>query len=290
MPPSRPSLRSVLGLARGNARRHAAAVAAASALLLASTVGAPLASADSFDPAKARLVDLTHPFNNETVYWPTASSGFGYAMLSKGQAPGGWYYSAGAFQAPEHGGTHLDAPVHFKEGGATADQLPLSRLFAPVVVIDVSTQAAADRDYELQQSDIMTFESGRGPIAKGTIVLMRTGWSSKWPDRLAYLGDDTPAETSNLHFPGFGQEAMRTLVEQRGVAAVGIDTASLDPGRSTDFMAHRISAAGGVPGFENLTNLDQLPARGAWLIALPMKIENGTGGPLRAVAVIPQGR
>lgn len=264
----------------------------ASALLATSMLplGAVPARAESFDPSRARLVDLTHPFNNETVYWPTAPSGFGYVTISKGQVPGGWYYSAGVFQAPEHGGTHMDAPVHFKEGGVTADQIPLSRLFAPVVVIDVSTQAAADRDYELQLADIMGFEAMHGPITRGTIVLMRTGWSAKWPDKLTYLGDDTPGETSNLHFPGFGQEAMRALVEQRAVAAVGLDTASLDHGPSTEFFAHRISAASGVPGFENLMNVEQLPARGAWLIALPMKIENGSGGPLRAVAIIPDGK
>lgn len=263
---------------------------AAVALAAAAVAASSTADADSFDPSRARFVDLTHPFNNETVYWPTAPSGFGYAMLAKGPQPGGWFYSAGAFQAPEHGGTHLDAPVHFKDGGLTVDQLPLSRLFAPVVVIDVTAQASADRDYELQQSDLMSFEARGGLIQRGTIVLVRTGWSAKWPDKLAYLGDGTPGETSNLHFPGFGQEAMRILVEQRGVAAVGLDTASLDPGKSSDFQAHRVAAAAGVPGFENLTNLEQLPARGAWLIALPMKIEGGTGGPLRAVAVIPQGR
>lgn len=256
-------------------------------VLLAAAAGA---RADSFDPAKARMVDLTHPFNADTVYWPTSPSGFGYATLSKGQVPGGWYYSAGAFQAPEHGGTHMDAPVHFKEGGVTVDQLPLSTLFAPVVVIDVSSKAAADRDYEMQVPDVMAFEATHGPITKGTVVLLRTGWSAKWPDKLAYLGDDTPGETSSLHFPGFGQEATRMLVDQRGVAAIGLDTASLDHGPSSDFMAHRISAAAGVPGLENLMNLEQLPARGAWLIAMPIKIENGTGGPLRAVAVIPQGK
>lgn len=284
--PPRPALPSAAAPMFLAARGLASALGLAVALGCAATG----AHAESFDPSRARMVDLTHPFNNETVYWPTSPSGFGYAMLAKGQVPGGWYYSAGAFQAPEHGGTHMDAPVHFKEGGVTVDQVPLSTLFAPVVVIDVSSKAAADRDYELQLSDIMGFEGAHGPITKGTVVLMRTGWSAKWPDKLAYLGDDTPGETSNLHFPGFGQEAMRALVEQRGVAAVGLDTASLDHGPSTDFLAHRISAAGGVPGLENLMNLEQLPARGAWLVALPLKIENGTGGPLRAVAVIPAGK
>lgn len=257
------------------------------ACLLALSLAPLAAHAQGFDLSKARMVDLTHPFNNETVYWPTAPSGFGYASTFRGLTPGGWFYSAGAFQAPEHGGTHLDAPVHFREGGLTADRLPLSSLIAPVVVIDVSAQASADHDYELQPSDVASFETRSGPITPGTIVLLRTGWSTRWPDRLQYLGDDTPGEASNLHFPGFGAEAARLLVEQRRVAAIGLDTASLDPGRSPDFPVHRIAGAAGIPGFENLDRLDQLPARGAWLVALPMKIEEGTGGPLRAVALLP---
>jgi kynurenine formamidase len=254
---------------------------------LALVAHATAACAQGLDLSHARLVDLTHPFNGNTVYWPTSPSGFGYQQLANGRTEGGWYYSAGAFQAPEHGGTHMDAPIHFKEGAATADQVPLASLIAPVAVLDVTTQAAADHDYEVSMPDIVSYETRYGPIARGAIVLVRTGWSSRYGDKKEYLGDDTPGDASNLHFPGFGEEAMRVLVEQRGVAAVGLDTASLDPGKSSEFIAHRIAGGGGVPGFENLTNLDQVPAKGAWLIALPMKIEGGSGGPLRAVAVVP---
>lgn len=279
--------RNLSVLTRRPLASHRARAAASGLVLL---LAAATAGADTFDPSKARLVDLTHPFNVNTVYWPTSPGGFSYAPISNGKTEGGWFYSAGAFQAPEHGGTHIDAPIHFKEGAPTLDQVALNRLVAPVVVIDVSSQAMGNPDYELQMSDITTFESRYGPIAAGTIVLMRTGWSRRWPEKREYLGDDTPGEASNLHFPGFGEEAMRILVEQRRAAAVGLDTASLDPGKSTDFKAHRIAAAGGVPGFENLTNLDQVPPKGAWLMALPMKIEGGSGGPLRAVAMVPEGR
>ena len=266
-------------------RPRAASIAAF--LLVIIPGGAALA--DSFDPSRAQLVDLTHPFNTSTVYWPTTPGGFTYLRTANGKTEGGWFYAAGGFRAPEHGGTHMDAPLHFKENGTPADQVSLDHLIAPVVVIDVTSQAAANPDYEMQMTDIMTFEVQHGPIARGTIVLLRTGWSSKYPDRKEYLGDDTPNDASNLHFPAFGEETMRFLVEQRGVAAVGLDTASLDIGKSTTFMAHRIASAAGVPGFENLTNLDKLPAKGAWLMALPMKIEGGSGGPLRAVAMIPEG-
>jgi kynurenine formamidase len=155
-------------------------------------------------------------------------------------------------------------------------------------VIDVSAKASADRDYLLTPDDVTAFESQHGQIAEGSIVLLRTGWSSRWGNRLEYLGDSTKGDASKLHFPSFGPDAARLLVEQRRVAALGADVASIDGGMSTTFMVHRIAAAANVPGFENLTSLDQLPATGAVVIALPMKIEAGSGGPLRAIALVPR--
>ncbi len=162
----------------------------------------------------------------------------------------------------------------------------LEQLVAPAVVIDVTASAAADRDYRATRDDVLRFEKTNGPITRGTIVLLRTGWSKHWPNARAYLGDDTPGDASKLSFPSFSEDAARLLVEVRGAAAIGVDTASIDYGRSTDFMVHRIAAAKNVPGFENLTNLDQLPARGALVVALPLKIEGGSGGPLRAIALV----
>ena len=118
-------------------------------------------------------------------------------------------------------------------------------------------------------------------------MLLRTGWSSRWPDAKRYLGDDTPGDASKLHFPSYGVDAVRLLVAERKVGAIGVDVASIDYGASTDFMVHRIASEAGVPGFENLTGLEQLPATGAILMALPMKIRDGSGGPLRAVAMVP---
>jgi kynurenine formamidase len=119
-------------------------------------------------------------------------------------------------------------------------------------------------------------------------VLVRTGWSRHWPDRLAYLGDNTPGDASKLRFPGYGEDAARLLVEERQVVLLGIDTASVDFGRSTDFIVHRVAAARNVANLENLTNLDRLPPRGATVIALPMKIEGGSGAPVRVVALVPK--
>lgn len=248
----------------------------------------PQQGAPTFDPTAYTLVDLTHSFNAQTIYWPTSTKTFEHPQQAFGPTPGGWFYSSYELSTPEHGGTHLDAPIHFGEGKQTADQIPLDRLVAKAVVIDVSAKASADRDYLLTPEDVTAFESQHGPIAEGTIVLLRTGWNTRWGNRLEYLGDSTKGDASNLHFPSFGPDAVRLLVEQRRVAALGVDVASIDRGMSTDFMVHRIAAAAEVPGFENLTNLDQLPATGAVVIALPMKIEAGSGGPLRAIALVPR--
>jgi kynurenine formamidase len=259
-----------------------------SALALAACGGA--GGGTSLNLSEYAMLDLTHAFGAETVYWPTATTGFIHEQLAFGQTPGGWFYSAYTFGTPEHGGTHLDAPIHFGEGKLTADAIPLERLVAPAVVIDVSARAAADADYRLSVEDVAAFEREHGTIPAGTIVLLRTDWSKRWPDRKAYLGDDTPGDASRLHFPSFGAEAARILVEERRVAALGADVASIDHGASTDFMVHRIASAANVPGFENLTNLDSVPPTGALVLALPMKIRAGSGGPLRAVALVPRHR
>ncbi len=208
--------------------------------------------------------------------------------MSYGKTDGGWFYSSYSLCTPEHGGTHLDAPIHFAEGKRTTDQVPLEQLIGSAVVIDITAKGAANRDYRLTVDDVAGFEQRYGRIAAGTIVLLRTGWSRHWPDVKAYLGDDTPGDASKLSFPSYGPDAARLLVEDRRAGVLGVDTASIDFGRSTDFSVHRIAAAENVVGLENLMNLDQLPPTGATVIALPMKIEGGSGGPLRAVAMIPR--
>lgn len=249
---------------------------------------AVVAAAQSLDLARYQLVDLSHAFGPATLYWPTSKSRFTLTQDANGRTDGGWFYAANTLSTPEHGGTHLDAPRHFSEAGRPTDQIPLEQLMAPAIAIDATAAAAKDRDYRLTREAVLAFEKANGRIPRGSAVLMRTGWSRYWPAARTYLGDDTPGDASKLSFPSFGVEAARLLVEDRGVGALGIDTASIDYGRSTDFQVHRIAAARNVPGFENLTNLDRLPARGAFVIALPMKIEGGSGGPLRAVALVPR--
>ena len=257
---------------------------------LAGCTAPPPASETSqgLDLAGSELVDLTHPFNARTLYWPTSPEKFELNQLSYGPTEQGYFYSAYTLSSPEHGGTHLDAPIHFAEGGATADKVPLERLVAPAVVIDVSAKAASDSNYRLTVADVQAFETEHGQIPRGAMVLLRTDWSRRWPDAKAYLGDDRPGDVSKLSFPSYSAESARLLVEDRAVGALGVDTASIDYGRSSDFMVHRIAMGAGVPGLENLTELARLPATGALVIALPMKVENGSGGPLRAIAIVPR--
>lgn len=236
------------------------------------------------DLGNYEIVDLSHAYSDETVYWPTEEFGFTKTTLSEGMREDG-FYAAFAISTAEHGGTHMDAPYHFDADGDTTEAVPLSRLVAPAVVIDVSEKAAADRRYRLVPGDVLTFEATHGKIAPGAIVLLRTGWSRYWPDGEAYLGG---TDADNLAFPSFGADAARLLLEERQVAALGVDTGSTDYGPSSDFPVHRVMGASNAPGFENLTNLDRLPPTGATIIALPMKIEGGSGGPLRAIALIPR--
>jgi kynurenine formamidase len=235
-----------------------------------------------------RLVDLSHSYGESTLYWPTSPTAFAKEELAYGMTDGGWFYSSYSVCTPEHGGTHLDAPIHFADGGDSTEQIPLQNLLVQAYVIDVSEKAAGDRNYRLSANDLREFEDEHGKIAAGTVVLMRTDWSAHWPDAMAYLGDDTPGDASKLQFPGFGAEVTSILAQQRKVALLGVDTASVDYGKSQDFIVHRIGAAQGVANLENLTNLNQLPATGAIIIALPMKIEGGSGGPARVVALVPK--
>jgi kynurenine formamidase len=240
------------------------------------------------DLARVRLVDLSHAFGADTVYWPTSPSAFDLETLHRGPTAAGYFYSAYALCTPEHGGTHLDAPVHFAQGRRAADEVPLEQLVARAAVIDVAAKAAADALFRLAPEDVLAWEREHGRIEAGTIVLLRTGWSRRWPDRKAYLGDDTPGDASKLRFPGYGAEAARLLIDERRVAAVGIDTASIDYGPSQDFPVHRVVNGADVPAFENVANLEALPPRGAWVVALPMKIRGGSGGPLRIIGLVPR--
>lgn len=235
-----------------------------------------------------KLVDLTHAFSAETIYWPTAKS-FTFEKVAEGVTPGGYYYAANNFAAAEHGGTHLDSPIHFAEGKHTADQIPLEQLLGAAIVIDVSAAALENRDYQVQVSDFEAWEKTHGRIPDQAIVLLRTGSGKFWPDREKYLGttETGPEAVPKLHFPGLHPEAAAWLVGNRQINAIGIDTPSIDYGQSTLFESHVTLFTANIPAFENVASLEQLPATGANVIALPMKIQGGSGGPLRIIAIVP---
>jgi kynurenine formamidase len=239
-------------------------------------------------PAGGRVVDLSYAYDAETIFWPT-EEGFVLERGFEGVTDGGWYYAAHRFRSAEHGGTHLDAPIHFFAERWTVDEIPLERMMGEAVAIDVSDACAADRDHQIGVDDLEGWESEHGTIPPGAIVLLRTGFGRYWPDRTRYLGTDERGTDAiaKLHFPGLAASAARWLVEERGIHAVGIDTASIDHGQSAQFLSHRALFESNVPAFENLARLDALPARGFRVIALPMKIRGGSGGPLRIVAIVP---
>jgi kynurenine formamidase len=257
----------------------------AAAFAAALVLGLPVLAQDL---SSGRWVDLTHPFNAGSVYWPTAKM-FEKETVFEGATDGGYYYSAFNFSAAEHGGTHLDAPVHFAEGANTADQVSVDQMIGPGFVIDVSEKAAGDADYLVTAADIEAFEAEHGQIAEGAIVLLNTGRAGLYPDRERYMGTAERGEgaVAKLHFPGLGADGAALLVE-RGIGAVGIDTPSIDYGQSTDFATHVELMTNNVPAFENVADMSELPPTGSTIVALPMKIEGGSGGPLRIVAHLPQ--
>ena len=248
---------------------------------------APSGYSGVFDGSAGRWIDLTHSFAESTIYWPTDTAGFQLEELAFGQTEGGWFYASYQLASAEHGGTHLDAPVHFADGGLTNDEIPLSGLIGPAAVVDVSEKV--DPDYLVSIEDLTTWEAVNGDIQDGAILLIRTGWSDRWDDRTAYLGTNMTGEeaVAQLHFPGISEELAQWLVDERGIVALGIDTPSIDYGQSSDFRAHVILYRENISGFENITNLDLLTATGSFVVALPMKIEGGSGGPLRIVAFVP---
>jgi len=241
-------------------------------------------SAHAIDEKK--IVDLTYPFSAETHHWPTAKP-FHFEKVAEGRTPGGLWYSSYNYGGSEHVGTHLDAPFHFAEGKWTTEKIPLAQLIGPGVVIDVRRQAEKHADYMVQVSDIRGWEKFHGRMPRGAIVLIRSGWGKHWGDRKAYFGTDEPGNVSDLHFPGLSKQAAEFLIKQRNVKAVGVDTPSIDPGPSKDFLAHQVLGAANVPIFENVAAVDRVPNKGSTVFAIPMKIKGGSGAPLRIFAVLP---
>jgi len=243
------------------------------------------------DLSQGNWIDLTYPFDQNTIYWPTDTQGFRLDTVSYGITEQDYFYSAFAYCSAEHGGTHLDAPVHFSEGKKSVEQLDLNQLIGEAVVLDVSDKALQNPDYQVTIDDLMEWEKLYGQLPESSMLLLRTGHGKYWPSRDQYLGTSLtgPDAVADLHFPGLSPEAASWLTTERNIKAIGLDTPSIDYGQSKEFETHRILFQENIPAFENLANLGQLPTKGAWVIALPMAIAGGSGAPLRAVAFVPDG-
>jgi kynurenine formamidase len=233
-------------------------------------------------------VDLTHSFNANTIYWPTADN-FRKDTVFVGITDNGFYYEAFNLFGAEHGGTHMDAPIHFSEGRNAAEEVSLSSLMGPLALVNVSDSASANRNYQVTVNDILRWEAENGTTVDRHILFVNTGSAKFWPDPVAYMGTDKKGFIGvlSLSFPGLHPEAAKWLTEEREILAFGLDTPSIDYGQSKLFETHRHLYEANIPGFENVANLDQLPAKGAYVIALPMKVEGGSGAPARIIAWVP---
>jgi kynurenine formamidase len=240
------------------------------------------------DFKKGKWIDLSYAFDEQSVYWPTNIS-FTHDTVFEGINDKGYYYSSFKYCAEEHGGTHFDAPLHFAEGGNSIDEVPVEQLMGEGVVIDVREKVNTNRDYQIIVEDFLAWEKAHGRIPDQAIVLINTGFSQYYPDKLTYTGTTLTGKegVANLHFPGIHPDAAKFLATERKINGVGLDTPSIDYGQSTEFLTHRTLFANNVTAYENVANMDDLPAKGAWIMAFPMKIKGGSGAPLRLLAFIP---
>lgn len=256
-----------------------------SAVLLANLLLTACVRTTGLPPGET--VDLTHSFDEQTIYWPT-EKGFELERGPAGITPNGYYYSANRFCSAEHGGTHIDAPIHFFEGRNTLDAIPLRQLMGRGALIDASVQCAKDANHQITIDDLVRWENKHSQRLDEAIVLLRTGFGAFWPNSAKYLGteDRGPLAVAKLHFPGLHPEAAKWLAQNRSVKAVGIDTASIDFGQSTHFQSHVTLFERNIPALENVAHLERLPETGFTVLALPMKIRGGSGGPVRIVALL----
>jgi kynurenine formamidase len=225
-----------------------------------------------------RVLDLGHALS---VTDPTWSGQPTFTHTTTATFAKDTYFGA-RFSADEHFGTHVDAPAHFAAAGWTVDQIPADRLVRPGVCVNVAAQASANEDYRVTVDDLKAFERDHGAIPEGTVVFVATGWDARWPDAGRYMNTRAGAK----HFPGLSVEAATYLARDRRVAAIGIDTPSIDYGLSTTFEAHRASQTENVYHIENATGLTSLPASGFTAIVAPIKIKGGSGGPTRVYALV----
>ena len=229
---------------------------------------------------RTRVIDMTYAINDHSPAWPGDTHPFTAVVLATPAKDG---YFTRKFTMLEHYETHMDAPAHFPPGKETIDQIPIQKFFGPAEVIDIRDKVAKDVNYRLTAADVQAWEARHGRIPAGAIVMLRTGWASRWPDQTRYRNMDAKKV---MHFPGYSVAAAKLLIS-RHVSGLCIDTLSIDYGPSAHFAVHRTTLPAGLFHIENIANLDKLPAAGAFIIAAPIKLEGGSGGPVRVFAILP---
>jgi kynurenine formamidase len=257
-------------------------IALVGALLCANATAAAQVTAPALDLSRFTMLDLTHELSFDATAWPGSRKPFTLDTLVATPTTAMFRLTLN-----EHFATHLDAPRHASGTGWTNERIPLDRLIAPLVVIDVRPQTSRDHDYALLPTDVAAHEREFGRIPRGAIVILRTGWARRWDSADMYFGADTTRQPTVLHFPSFGLEAVRVLIE-RGVAMLGVDSPSTDIGAAPSFAVHAALGAANIPALENLADCSALPRTGAVLMALPIKTRGGSGGPVRVVALVPR--
>jgi len=227
------------------------------------------------------VVDLTHPINDKVpTFSPAEARDYKVQTAATIEKD---HYFARKIGFPEHFGTHIDAPAHFARGLWTVDQIPPERLIAPMVVLDISNKTRADADYQLSVKDIADWEQVHGQIPGNAVVMLNTGWASRWKSVKDFRNADAKGV---MHFPGYSVDAAKFLAEARAALSLGIDTLSVDYGPSSNFPVHQYTMARSLYHLEDVANLDQVPATGSTVVVAPIKLEGGSGGPVRILALV----
>jgi kynurenine formamidase len=230
------------------------------------------------------LIDLTHALTPGSPYIHVKDATFPFRREPIATIPTRGVY-ANRWELTEHIGTHVDAPCHFHERGRCLDAIPIEDLVAEAVVVDISARAAEDPDAELGLADLVAWEADHGPLPPRCAVLLRSGWSDRWPSQPRFTNVDA---AGTMHFPGFSRAAIERLATAPEVLGIGVDTFSIDPGRDTRLEGHKVLSAAGKWALECLANLARLPPKGARIFVGALRVEAASGGPARVVAWLPR--
>lgn len=227
----------------------------------------------------SKLIDATHVYSASTPAWPGTTP---LLRCPTGVEP----FCQESYVIAGGCGTHMDAPLHIMKGGRSISDIEAAELVSPLVLIDVQKECALDPDFTLTVADVLKWEEVHGRMPAGAMVVMKTGWSTRWHDISKY--QNVSVADGKMHFPGFSAKLASFLITEREIHGIGIDTLSLDPGVSDDFPVHVINLGDGKYQLENLNLSDsRIPESGAWIIASPVRLEGAPEAPARVFIVLP---